>query len=163
MRILLALLLTLFTLPAFADPSAHYGRGPSRELLHASRQLDQAAHGLYGQVRHDRGRSEATSRARDLAEATRDFERLVARNAPPRKLQESFRRVEQRYGRLARHITTPRLLIKRSPIVASLRDVDRAAQHVERALERRHYAYRDDRGYDPRHRPDDRRDPWPYR
>jgi hypothetical protein len=163
MKILLALLLTLSALPVLADPSAHYGRGPARELLHASRQLDQAAHRLYDQVYHDRGRSGTTSRARDLAEATRDFERLVARNAPPRRLDEGFRRIEQRYDRLARHIATPHHLLRRSPLLVSLRDVDRAARHVERALERRYYAYRDDRGYDPRQRPDDRRDPWPYR
>ncbi len=163
MRTLLALLLILCALPTLAEPVSHYGRGPSRELLHASRQLDQAAHRLYEQVHRERGRSEATARARDLAGATRDFERLVARNAPPRRLHEGFHRVEQRYDRLARHLTTPRFAIRRGPALAGLRDVDRAAQHVERALDRRHHAHRDDRRRDPRHWPDDRREPWPYR
>jgi hypothetical protein len=163
MKTLLALLLTLFTLPAFADATAHYGRGPSRELARASHHLSQATAQLYRDLRAERGRSEATSRARDLAEAARDFNRLATRNAPPRKLHESFRRVEQRQERLARQLVNVRLFRRPGPVMYGLRDVDRAAQHVERALDRRYYAQRGDRGRDPRHWPDERREPWPYR
>lgn len=163
MRTLLALMLTLFALPVLADPSAHYGRGPSRELLRAGHHLEQATVQLYREVRAERGRSEATSRARDLAEAARDFNRLVARNAPPRRLHEAFHRVEQRQERLARQLVNLRLFRRPGPVIYGLRDVDRAAQHVERALDRRYYAYRDDSRHDPRRRPDDRREPWPYR
>lgn len=158
MKTLLALLLTLLTLPAFADASAHYGRGPSRDLVNASRHLEGATARLYRELRAERGRSEATSRARDLAEAARDFDRLVARNAPPRRLHEAFHRVEQRQDRLSRQLVNPRLFRRQAPVVASLREVGRAAHHVERALERRHYARYDDRGRDY-----DRRQPWPYR
>ena len=163
MRTLPALILTLFALPVLADPSAHYGRGPSRELLRAGHHLEQATAQLYRDVQVERGRSEATSRARDLAEAARDFNRLVTRNAPPRRLHEAFHRVEQRQQRLARQLVNVRLFRRPGPVMVGLRDVDRAAQHVERALDRRYYAYRDDGRHDPRHGPDERREPWPYR
>ena len=163
MRTLRALFLTLFTLPVLADPSAHYGRGPSRELLRAGHHLEQATAQLYRDLRAERGRSEATSRARDLAEAARDFNRLVTRNAPPRRLHEAFHRVEQRQQRLARQLVNVRLFRRPGPVMDGLRDVGRATQHVERALDRRYYAHRDDRGREPRRWPDDRREPWPYR
>jgi hypothetical protein len=170
MRTLPALLLALVALPALADDTSHYAgrdhrQGPARELVHASRQLDDAAGHLYQRLRAERGRSDATHRARDLAEATRDLERLVARNAPPRRLHEAFHRVEERRNRLARQLVSVRWLHRPGPLVAGLRDVDRAADRVESALERRHYAWRDDRGFggESRQRPDDRREPWPYR
>jgi hypothetical protein len=170
MRTLPALLLALAALPALADDTSHYyGRdhrqGPSRDLVHASRQLDDAAGRLYHALRAGHGRSDATRRARDLAEATRDFERLVERNAPPRRLHEGYRRVEERRARLARPLLAVRWLHRHGPIVSGLHDVDRAANRVERALERRHYAWRDDRDFDGDHHewPHDRREPWPYR
>ena len=163
MKTLVALLLTLITLPALADPVAHYGRGPSRELVHASRHLEDAAERLLREVRSDRGRSEATSRSRELAEAARDFRRLVARNAPPRKLHEAFHRVEHRKERVARQLLNPRLFRRQGPIVASLREVGRASAHVEHALERQRYAWRDGRGHDPRRSYGDRHDAWAYR
>lgn len=170
MKTLLALLLACVALPVLAnEASHHYGRDPRygapRELVHASRQLDAAAGRLYHRAREQHGRSELTRRARDLVEATTDLERLVERNAPPRRLHEAYHRVQDRYERLARPLVSVRLLYRPGPLVADLRDVDRAAGRVERALERRHHAWRDDRGYgeEPRRSPDDRREPWPYR
>lgn len=53
----------------------------------------------------------------------------------------------------------------RSGLAGSLRDVDRAVHRAGRVLERRYYAWQDDRDWrDPHGRwPDDRREPWPYR
>lgn len=163
MRALTALLLSLMTLPVLADPAGHPGRGPSRELLHASRHLESAAGHLYVEVRELRGRSEATSRARDLLDAARDLRRLVARDAPLRKIAAAHQRVEYRNERLARLLLNPRVGPHRGPAVAALREFERASARVERALERQRYAWGDGRDDGRQRRYDDWRTPWPYR
>ncbi len=158
----LVALLALFALPALAGHPAYYDRGHGRELVQASRHLNDVAGHLHYALRERQRRSEAAARARDLVEATRDFERLVERDAPPRRLHEAYHRVEKRKYRLERELHDGRWLHPRSGLAAGLRQLDRATAHAGRALERRYYAW-DGRRDRPYGWPGDRHEPWPYR
>ena len=149
MRALTAILMLLTALPAWADNRNSHSPawGAARELAATSQRLERSALRLYRDLHEQRGRSEAASRARSLALATRDFKELVARDAPPRRLQESFRHVERRQQALEQKLARTAWFRPRSQLGASLRNLSQATHQVERALSRQLYAQRNDRDY----------------
>jgi len=165
MRALTVILLLLTALPAWADNRNTYSPAwGARELAATSHRLDSSALRLYRDLEAQRGRSEAAARARSLALATQEFRHLVARDAPPRRLQESFRNVERRQQALEQQLARTAWFRPRSRLGASLRDVAQATSQVERALSRQLYAQRNDRGYGDRARDysyGNGRDPYP--
>jgi hypothetical protein len=165
MRALTAILMLLTALPAWADNRNSHSPawGAARELAATSQRLERSALRLYRDLHAQRGRSEAASRARSLALATQEFRQQVARNVPPRRLQESFRHVERRQQALEQQLARNAWFRPRSQVGASLRDLSQATSQVERALSRQLYAQRNDRDYrdrDYRDRDYDR-DPYP--
>jgi hypothetical protein len=149
MRALTVILMLLIALPAWADNRKGYSPawGAARELATVSHRLDSSALRLYRDLHAQRPRSEAASRARSLALATQDFRQLVARDAPPRRLQESFRNVERRQQALEQQLARTAWFRPRSQVGASLRNLSQATSQVERALSRQLYAQRNDRDY----------------
>ena len=165
MRALTAILMLLTALPAWADNRNSHSPawGAGRELAATSQRLERSALRLYRDLHEQRGRSEAASRARSLALATHEFRQQVARNVPPRRLQESFRNVERRQQALEQKLARTAWFRPRSQVGASLRDLSQATSQVERALSRQLYAQRNERDYrdrDYRER-DYGRDPYP--
>jgi hypothetical protein len=130
-----------------------------------ARQLDRAATDLYRDIRSRAGRSELSSRARNLAEAAHDFRRLAERDAPPVQLRAAYRQVSQHYALLEQRFDRNDRQWRYRQAFSALLDVGRAVDQAGAALQR--YA-RNDRDWrrDRRwHDDGDRyafnpRDPW---
>lgn len=162
------LILAPTALPAQATTySPDWGRRPppaweQHGLVPAARQLDRAATELYYEVRSRTGRTEMSSRARELAEATGNLRRLAERRAPLHSLQQAQRQVMYRYSRLDQRLDNKGREYRHRYAVTGLQAVSRAMQQTERALQR--YAAdrprdRDDRYvFNPRDPKDWRRD-----
>lgn len=105
MRTLLVTLLMFAAVPALAEHKPAYAPAwDSRGLAREARQLDDAASAVFRGLYSQRGRSQLTHQARELAEATRGFRRQVERGAPYGRLYDSYRRVGHRYAALERRL-----------------------------------------------------------
>ena len=147
--------------------SPDWGRRPppaweQHGLVPAARQLDRAATELYYEVRSRTGRTEMSSRARELAEASNHLRRLAEQRAPLYSLREAQRQVLYRYSRLDQRLDNKGREYRHRYAVAGLQDVARAMRQTNEALQR--YAAnrprdRDDRYvFNPRDADDWRRD-----
>lgn len=158
MRTLIVTMLLLSAPAALAAPATSYSpdwnrRPPPAAHRHGlagpARQLDQAATRLYYDIRARTGRSEMSSRARELAEATHDFRRLAERGGSLQQLHEAHHRVVHRHARLERRFERHGREFRHRYIREGLHDVGRAMQHSGWALQRyaqsRHRDRRDDR------------------
>ncbi|MBS1200734.1 MAG: hypothetical protein H6R27_1412 [Proteobacteria bacterium] len=105
-------------------------------LAPAARQLDRAATELYYEVRSRTGRTEMSSRARELAEAASDLRRLAERRAPLHYLREAQRQVQYRYNRLDQRLDNKGREYRHRYAVAGLEEVSRAMRQTSQALQR---------------------------
>ena len=174
MRTLIVLILLILAPAAFAGQaptlSPDWNRRPppawhQQGLAHAARHLDQAAAELYYDIRTRTGRTELSSRARELAEAARDLRRQAERGAPLYQLREAERRVEVRYGRLEQRLENKGREYRHPYAMAGLHEVARALRQTSHAIQR--YASERPRGrdddrwaYDPRQPDRDRDRDW---
>jgi hypothetical protein len=158
MRTLIVAMMLTLAPAAFAAHATTYspdwGRRPppawqQQGLTSAARQLDRAATELYHDIRSRTGRTEMSSRARELAEATGDLRRLAERRAPLDSLREAQRQVVYRYNRLDQRLDNKGREYRLRYAVAGLQEVSRAMRQTGQALQR----YASDR---PRDRNDDR-------
>ena len=147
--------------------SPDWGRRPppawgQHGLMPAARQLDRAATELYYEIRSRTGRTEMSSRARELAEAASDLRRLAERRAAPYQLREAQRQVLYRYSRLDQRLDNKGREYRHRYAVAGLEEVARAMRQTNQALQRYAADYprdRDDRYvFNPRNPDDWRRD-----
>ena len=147
--------------------SPDWGRRPppaweQHGLVPAARQLDRAATELYYEIRSRTGRTEMSSRARELAEAASDLRRLAERRAPLYSLREAQRQVLYRYSRLDQRLDNKGREYRHRYAVVGLQEVAQAMRQTNQALQR--YAAdrprgRDDQyAFNPRDPDDWRRD-----
>lgn len=152
MRTLLVTLLLLSAPVALAhgstyvpDWNARHSDWNQGSLAGPARQLDQAATRLYQDIRSYAGRSEMTSRARELAEAADTLRRLAERRSSPAQLQAAYRQVQYRYANLERRMDNRRYEWRHRQALAALQTVERALNRTGYALERSLRDRRDDR------------------
>jgi len=147
--------------------SPDWGRRPppaweQHGLTPAARHLDRAATGLYYEIRSRSPRTEMSSRARELAEATGNLRRLAERRASLHALREAQRQVLHRYNRLDQRLDRKGREYRHRDAVVGLQEVARAMRHTNQALQRYATDYprdRDDRYvFNPRDPNDWRRD-----
>jgi hypothetical protein len=147
--------------------SPDWGRRPPpawehHGLMPAARHLDRAATELYYEIRSRSPRTEMSSRARELAEATGTLRRLAERRASLHALREAQSQVLHRYSRLDQRLDRKGREYRHRYAVAGLQEVARAMRQTNQALQR--YAAdrprdRDDRYvFNPRNPEDWRRD-----
>lgn len=154
MRTLIVSMLLLSAPAALAAPAANYtpdwNRRPppaaeQRGLAGPARHLDQIATQLYYDIRSQTGRSEMSSRARELAEATHDFRRLAERGASLSQLREAHRRVGYRHALLERRFENHGREFRHRFVRNGLQDIDRAMQQANWALQRYAQSHHRDR------------------
>lgn len=157
MRTLLVTLLLLTAPAAFAGHAATYspdwGRRPppawdQRGLAGPAQALDQSATRLYYDLRSQTGRSELTSRARALAQASRDFRRLAEQGAPYAQLQDAYQHAANRYASLERRLDNRGRSYRHPYAAAGLEQVNWALWQAGNALQRYAYDRRDYRRQD---------------
>jgi hypothetical protein len=134
--------------------SPDWGRRPppgweQHGLVPAARQLDRAATGLYYEIRSRTGRTEMSSRARELAEAASDLRGLAERRASLYQLREAQRQVLYRYSRLDQRLDNRGREYRHRYAVAGLQEVAQAMRQTDQALQR--YAMDRSRGRDDRY------------
>lgn len=171
MRTLLVAMLILAAPAALAAHDSTYApawdkRPPpawgTRQLAGEARQLDQAALRLYSDIRSHTGRSELSSRARQLAEATRDFRHLAERGASMQQLHAGLQRVNHQHAYLEQRLDSRERQYRLRYALAGLDQVDQAIRRTSSTLQRHANDSRGDRYPDryvhhPRYPQGDRR------
>ena len=157
MRTLLVTMLLLSAPAALAGSAAAYAmdrdhRPPTflnqPDLVGPARSLDRSATRLYADLRSRTGRSELTSRARALADASSHFRRLAERRASHRQLQDAYRRTASRYADLERRLDNKGRHHRDAHAATGLERVNRALAQAGHALQRYAYDQRDARRQD---------------
>lgn len=134
--------------------SPDWGRRPPpawehRGLMPAARHLDRAATELYYEIRSRSPRTEMSSRARELAEATGNLRRLAERRASLSALREAQRQVLYRYSRLDQRLDRKGREYRLRYAVTGLHEVAHAMRQTNQALQ--HYASDRSRDWDDRY------------